>query len=134
MLGVDGLEVGALLQIGQQLFGVLIVHSDLLGEDGGRLVRFGALRQADHALLAGVFGALERKDTRRRCAVFREEVCLHLALWEVLTENARANLLTQSLDQGDSSSLVITLTQVLFLDEFIVVDQLHVGTFAESLA
>ena len=84
--------------------------------------------------MASVLGALEGEDARRGCAVLCEEVGLHLALREVLEENARANLLAQPLDQGHSPGLVIAVAQVLLLDELVVVDQLHVGALAESPA
>ena len=58
---------------------------------------------------------------------------MNLALGEIFEEDARANLLTQSLDEGHGLGLVIAVTQVLLLDEVIIVEQLHVGALAEGI-
>ena len=83
--------------------------------------------------MAEIFGALEREDTRGSHTVLREEVRLDLALREVFQENAWANFLAQSLDEGHSFGLVVAVAQVLLANELVVVDQLHVGALAESL-
>ena len=92
------------------------------------------LRKVDHTLLAQILRALEREHTRRSDAVLDEELCLELALREVLKEDARADLLRKVLDQGRCGCLVVALTKVLLGDEVVEVDELHVSALTKGFA
>ena len=54
LFSVDGLEVGVLLQVWQQKLGVLVVETDLLGENGRSLITTRLLVHHDHTLLADI--------------------------------------------------------------------------------
>ena len=57
------------------------------------MVRFITLSKTNHALLAGVEGALEDKGVAWNNAVLVEVLSLQLSLWEVFKKDARADLL-----------------------------------------
>ena len=134
LLGVNNSQVGVCSQVWRELGRIFVVDANSLRKNGRGLVAWVGLAEADHSLLAGVLRALQGEDSGRRYAVLDEELGLELGLWEVFEEYARGKLLGQAFDQGNCDRFVVIVGETVLLDEVIEVDELHVGSLAESVA
>ena len=134
LLGVDLLQACVRLKVWHQSLCVLIELTDSLRQNGRRLVRAVCLSERSHALLAQILRALESEHSRRRDAILHEELSLEFTLWEVFDQDSWANFLSKVVDQSHSLLLIIIISQIVFLNELIVVQKLHVRALAESCA
>jgi len=88
LFGVHAFKVDSRLKVWHKLLGVLIVLTNSLRKDSRSLVRGVRLLETDHALLAKILGALQRKHARRGHAILDKELGLELTLREVLKKYA----------------------------------------------
>ena len=90
--------------------------------------------ELDHALLAGVLGALESEYTEGGHAVLDEELCLELGLWEALNHDIWADLISEASDERHDDSLIVLSLKFVVADEVLKGEELLVGALAQSLA
>lgn len=126
LLSADAAQVGARLEVREQLAGILVKGTNALREDGRGLVAAIGLLKLGHALLAQVLRAFKREDSGRLDTVLDEELGLELALREVLEENAGHLLVGKLLNQSHRLCLLVALAQVVVGDKAVVVEHLHV--------
>jgi len=87
----------------------------------------------DHALLAGVLGALKDKDVRRGNTVLDEELGLERILGEVFDQHAWFDLHSELVNQCEDLGLIVRVIKASKTHEVAETDASHVGALAQSL-
>lgn len=86
-----------------------------------------------HSLLGLILGAAEDKDIFWFASVLKEEFGLVESAREILKNDSWADLGSEVVNQTKDLIVIVTLVQVVFLQEILVVDELSVGALSESL-
>ena len=87
----------------------------------------------NHALLAGILGALKDKYVRRGDTVLDEELGLERILGEVFNQHAWLDLLSKLVDQGENLGLIISLIEASEAHEVAETNAGHISAFAQGL-
>ena len=97
------------MQEWEQLLHVFVVDTDLFGEKGGGQIVLGLLGHLKHTLLRLVLRAGEHEDVAGFACVLKEEFSLVDGAWEVLENDAGADLAGKAVNQAENLLVIVTV-------------------------